>query len=151
MVAGAGLFRERSRAADPRSYRCVDRSWPLSSHSRDRRKRYGVARLQLRSMPVTGAPALLHIVGYVTGASLYAMLLARVVRTRGPSHRFTISTAILGLAWNVGELSAHVLDGFGLMVARDWMAAMSYAALGFLAAVAVASATRGERDETRSS
>jgi two-component system, LytTR family, sensor kinase len=97
-------------------------------------------------MPVTEAPALLHIVGYVTGASLYAMLLAMVVRTRGTGYRLTISTAILGLAWNVGELSAHALDGLGLTVARDWMAAISYAALGFLAAVAVASATRGERD-----
>ena len=102
------------------------------------------------SMPVTGAPALLHIVGYVTGASLYAMLLAMVIRTRGPGYRLTISTAILGLAWNVGELSAHALEGLGLMVARDWMAAISYAALGFLAAVAVASATRGERDGTTS-
>ena len=36
-------------------------------------------------MSETGAPALLHIVGYVTGASLYAMLLAMVLRTPGPA------------------------------------------------------------------
>jgi hypothetical protein len=98
-------------------------------------------------MVETGAPALLHIVGYLTGASLYAMLLAMVVRTRGPGHRLTLATALLGLAWNVGELSAHAFDGMGFAVARNWMASVSYAALGFLAAVAVASATREESSE----
>jgi two-component system, LytTR family, sensor kinase len=101
-------------------------------------------------MPDTGAPALLHIVGYLTGASLYAMLLAMVIRTRGPAYRLTLSTAILGLAWNLGELSAHALETVGLLVARDWMAGISYAALGFLAAVAVASATQGEARQERS-
>jgi hypothetical protein len=98
-------------------------------------------------MVETGTPALLHIVGYLTGASLYAMLLTMVVRTRGPGYRLTLATALLGLAWNVGELSAHAFDGIGMTVARNWMAGISYASLGFLAAVAVASATRGEPDE----
>jgi hypothetical protein len=103
-------------------------------------------------MSETGAPALLHIVGYVTGASLYAMLLVMVVRTQGPGYRMTLGTAALGLAWNVGELSAHAFDAMALPVARNWMAGVSYAALGFLAAVALASATRDESGhiETRS-
>ena len=82
----------------------------------------------------TNAPALLHVVGYLTGASLYAMLLAMVLQTRGPGYRLTLGTALLGLAWNIGELSAHLFDGLGVEWARDWMSAVSYAALGFLAA-----------------
>jgi two-component system, LytTR family, sensor kinase len=90
------------------------------------------------------APELLHIVGYVTGASLYAMLLAMVVRTRGPVYRLMLGAAALGLAWNLGELTAHALDSVGLLLARDLMSAASYAALGFLAAVAVHAAGRGQ-------
>jgi hypothetical protein len=98
-------------------------------------------------MPSPGAPALLHIVGYLTGASLYAMLLAMVIRTRGPGYRLTLATAVLGVAWNVGELTAHAFDSAGLLLARDLMSAISYAALGFLAAVAVHSAGRGHADD----
>ena len=93
------------------------------------------------------APELLHIVGYVTGASLYAMLLAMVVRTRGPAYRLMLGTAVLGVAWNFGELSAHALDSLSLVLARDLMSAVSYAALGFLAAVAVHSAGRGQGED----
>ena len=92
------------------------------------------------------APELLHIVGYVTGASLYGMLLTMVVRTRGPAYRLMLATAVLGVAWNLGELAAHALDSLGLVLARDLMAAVSYAALGFLAAVAVHSAGRGQSE-----
>jgi hypothetical protein len=54
---------------------------------------------------------------------------------------------LLGLAWNIGELSAHLFDGLGMAWARDWMSAVSYAALGFLAAVAVHSAGRGPGED----
>jgi len=101
-------------------------------------------------MTNAAAPALLHIVGYLTGASLYAMLLAMVVRTGGPRDRLTLATALLGVAWNVGELAAHALDEARLVAGRDWVSALSFAALGFLAAVAVHSAGHGPLDdETR--
>jgi two-component system LytT family sensor kinase len=93
------------------------------------------------------APELLHVVGYLTGVSLYAMLLAMVVRTGGPAYRLTLGTAVLGLAWNVGELTAHLFETLGLAVARDWMAGVSYAALGFLAAVVVHSAARRQQED----
>jgi hypothetical protein len=96
------------------------------------------------------APELLHVVGYLTGASLYAMLLAMVVRTGGPAYRLTLGTALLGLAWNVGELTAHIFDTLGLSLARDWMAGVSYGALGFLAAVVVHSAARRQDDDDAS-
>lgn len=95
----------------------------------------------------SATPPLLHLVGYLAGASLYAMLLAMVVRTRGPAYRLTLGTALLGLAWNVGELAAEGLERVGLTVAHDWMSAVSYAALGFLAAVTVHSAGRGQADD----
>ena len=96
---------------------------------------------------LTNAPALLHVVGYLTGASLYALLLAMVLQTRGPGYRLTLGTALLGLAWNIGELSAHMFDGLGVAWARDSMSAVSYGALGFLAAVAVHSAGRGPGED----
>ena len=93
------------------------------------------------------AAGLLHIVGYLTGASLYGMLLAMVLRSRGPAYRLMIGTALLGLVWNLGELSAHLFERAGLLVARDWISAVSYAALGFLAAVAVHAAGRAQVDD----
>jgi hypothetical protein len=93
-------------------------------------------------MASASAPALLHVVGYLTGASLYAMLLAMALRTRGSARRPTLGTAILGIAWNIGELATHGLESAGLTVASAWMAAVSYVALGFLAAVAVHAAGR---------
>jgi hypothetical protein len=98
-------------------------------------------------MTSLGAPELLHIVGYLTGASLYAMLLVMVVQAHGPAYRLTLGTALLGLAWNVGELTAHALERAGLLLARDWMAGVSYAALGLLAAVVVHSAARRQVDD----
>ena len=98
-------------------------------------------------MVTTGAPTLLHVVGYLTGASLYALLLGMVLRARGPAYRLTLGTALLGLAWNVGELAAHATDGMGFTHASDWFSAVSYAALGLLAAVAVHSAACGQIEE----
>lgn len=96
------------------------------------------------------APALLHVVGYLTGASLYAMLLAMVLMTRGATYRLTLTTALLGVAWNVGELAAHAFDGGGMPGVARWVSAISFAALGFLAAVVVHSSShRSSPDEDR--
>ncbi len=93
------------------------------------------------------APELLHIVGYLTGATLYAMLLSMVMRTGGGGDRLTIATALLGLGWNVGELSVLAFQVLALPGAGAWMSAASYAALGFLAAVAVHSASQAQASE----
>jgi hypothetical protein len=89
-----------------------------------------------------GTPLLLHVVGYLTGAVLYAMLLTMVTRRDGTGDRLTIGTALLGLTWNLGELTTHVLDAVGQPLASAWVAAISYGALGLLAAVVVHSAAR---------
>ena len=90
-------------------------------------------------------PELLHVVGYVTGAILYAMLLVMVLgeRTGG---RLTVGAALLGLTWNVGELLGHALHAAQWFTAQSWMAASSFAALGFLPAVVIHSVARTARD-----
>jgi hypothetical protein len=90
---------------------------------------------------------LLHVVGYLTGAALYAMLLAMAVRDRA-SDRLTLGTALLGLGWNVGELLVYTARGLDSRAAEPWLSAASFAALGFLAAVVVHSVSRGSLDDT---
>jgi two-component system, LytTR family, sensor kinase len=93
-------------------------------------------------MPTPGTPELLHLMGYVTGASLYAMLLAMVVRAQTGTDRLALVTALLGLAWNVGEMSSHAATALRAPYASTWLSAASYVALGFLAAVVVHSVSR---------
>jgi two-component system, LytTR family, sensor kinase len=98
-------------------------------------------------MPTPGTPALLHIVGYLTGATLYAMLLVMVSRAPGGADRLALATALLGLAWNIGELLAHGAVAAGYSAAEPWLAASAFGALGLLAAVVVHSVSRVRSDE----
>jgi two-component system LytT family sensor kinase len=92
-------------------------------------------------MLTTAAPELLHIVGYLTGAALYAMLLAMVVRA-SRADRLMVVTAAFGIAWNLGELLVQAGRRAGTLAAVGWLEAASYSALGALAAVVVHSVTR---------
>ncbi len=94
-------------------------------------------------MPATAAPTLLHVVGYLTGASLYGLLLVMALSSRGAARRPVLWTGLLGLGWNAGELATHLADALGHPSLAAWCGALSYAALGFLAAVAVHAAGRG--------
>ena len=94
-------------------------------------------------------PALLHIAGYLTGATLYAMLLAMVLSTQSSESRPAIVTAFLGLTWNVGELSMHIASTLEHPLLASWLAAASYGALGLLAAVVVHSVSEGSVDDNR--
>jgi hypothetical protein len=78
---------------------------------------------------LTSAPDLLHVVGYLTGAALYAMLLAMALRDRS-GDRLTLGTAVIGLAWNLGELGVSVLRGLQWFGAAAVLAAASFGALG---------------------
>jgi len=100
-------------------------------------------------MLATETPELLHIVGYITGATLYAMLLVMVARAKERADTLALVTAVLGLSWNVGEISVHTADALALATASAWLAALSYSALGLLAAVvvhSVAARIQGSRD-----
>src|ERR1700759_3553605 len=103
--------------------------------------------------------ALINLLGFTTGAVLYAMLLAMVLRhpalTSGvagasPSGaRFSVSfndlllaTAILGLLWNAGALATYGVRDFGFAEPFPVIVALSSTALGFLPAVVAHAALR---------
>ncbi len=102
-------------------------------------------------MTASNAADVLNLVGFLAGAALYAMLLGLVLRqqrraARDDSERvdwLPLATAVLGLAWNVGELAAYALPRLGLLPESVSLAAMSFPALGLLAAVVVHSVARG--------
>jgi two-component system LytT family sensor kinase len=99
------------------------------------------------------AAEVLNLVGFVTGTALYAMLLTLVLRgspgsaVHGnpdglPSQYLPLATGVLGLVWNLGELSAYALPRLGYFTESIGLWAMSFPALGLLAAVVVHSVAR---------
>jgi two-component system LytT family sensor kinase len=96
---------------------------------------------------------LLNLVGLSTGVVLYAMLLAMVVRAaRGAgAARFDpllLTTALLGLVWNLCALPAYELPKVGIEGPFTFLIAAGFSALGFLPAVVVQSVLRDERDHS---
>jgi two-component system LytT family sensor kinase len=92
--------------------------------------------------------ALVHLVGFTTGIILYAMLAVMTLRrTAGEGaddtvNRIPLAAAVLGLLWNVGALVIYSLRDFGISEPSPALIALAFAALGFLPAVVVHSATR---------
>jgi hypothetical protein len=69
-------------------------------------------------------PELLHVLGYVTGVVLHAMLLAMVLDERR-GDRLTVGAALLGLTWHVGELLRHAAQALHGFAAEPGIAAGS--------------------------
>jgi two-component system LytT family sensor kinase len=102
-------------------------------------------------MTESAAAALLNLLGYITGLSLYTMLL--VMLLNGPragsalnaeadrADRLPLLTALLGLAWNLGALLDFGIRNFGGWQSPSLLAA-AFTALGFLPAVVVHSVLR---------
>ena len=95
--------------------------------------------------------ALVHLVGFTTGVVLYAMLgvmtRRRLSYVVAPSDardadRIPLATAVLGIVWNVGAMLVFAARDFDIAYSSPWVAAVSYAALGFLPAVVVHSTLR---------
>ncbi len=102
-------------------------------------------------MIAPNAAEVLNLVGFVTGTALYAMLLALVLRgspgskghPRGlPPQYLPLATGVLGLIWNLGELAAYSLPRLGYFNESIGLWAISFPALGLLAAVVVHSVAR---------
>src|SRR5262245_35689804 len=111
-------------------------------------------------MNASAAAALLNLLGYITGLSLYTMLLMMLLE--GPraassvgtdansdtgmdsekTDRLPLLTALLGLAWNLGALLDLGLHNFGGWRSSSLIAAAAFTALGFLPAVVVHSVLR---------
>lgn len=102
--------------------------------------------------------ALINLLGFTTGIVLYAMLLVMVLRhpayaqptgsTRTrlifgwSANGLLLTTAILGLLWNIGALATFGLRDLRLAEPYPVLIALAYTALGFLPAVVVHSALK---------
>jgi signal transduction histidine kinase len=93
---------------------------------------------------------LLHLVGFITGIVLYAMLGAMTFRQRpralslDDEHamRMPLAAAVLGMVWNIGSLVIYGLSDFQIGRPSPVFVAIAFTALGFLPAVVVDSAVR---------
>lgn len=98
---------------------------------------------------------LLNLIGLSMGIALYAMLLVMVVRTGrtrpdGASvDPLLLSTAILGLTWNLCALPVYELLKIGMSGPFRLFTALGFSALGLLPAVAVHSVLRRDRGHLR--
>ena len=93
-------------------------------------------------MPPSNLAPLVHLVGFLTGAALYALLLTVAARRRSTSDFLPLLTALLGLVWNVSGLAAFGIRDFAGQEPSPWLMATAYSALGFLPAVVVHSVLR---------
>ena len=94
------------------------------------------------AMTGAGSFDVLHLVGFLTGAVLYGMLIVMVARPPARADTFALSTGLLGFVWNVGELAAYAARFAGLGLSVAWIHAFSFTALGLLASVVVHSVAR---------
>jgi hypothetical protein len=102
--------------------------------------------LIIGAMPPHNVAALVHLVGFLTGAALYGMLFALVLRRRVGDNRLPVFTAILGLIWNVSGLAVFGVRDFAGVDPPPFLIATAYSALGFLPAVVVHSVLRSQSE-----
>ncbi len=95
-----------------------------------------------------GAPSSFHLVGYLAGTVIYALLLVTLWQSRHAGHpRGGIAIGVLGMVWNLGNLIAAAVASTALGWARPLVDAVAYTALGALPAVAAHSAFRAPDTE----
>ena len=103
-------------------------------------------------MNALNSASLINLLGFTAGVALYGLLLAMVVRHRRTKDKISFdlllsATAVLGLLWNVGELSVFIWKDFGTAQDSPFILAISYSALGFLPSVVVHSAWKNSENE----
>jgi signal transduction histidine kinase len=106
-------------------------------------------------MTAKSIATLINLLGFFTGASLYAMLLAMVVRKPQqksqkiplvlPNNKLLLVTAILGFFWNVGAVGIYAFPDLGVENKLPWLVAASFTTLGFLPSVVVHLVLRSEQ------
>jgi two-component system LytT family sensor kinase len=99
---------------------------------------------------VDSSTALVHLLGFLAGIVLYAMLGVMTLRSgrsgapAGRSHdRIPLATSGLGLLWNAGALVIYGTRDLG-GAPNAWFEAAAFAALGFLPAVVVHSSLQAQ-------
>lgn len=95
--------------------------------------------------------SLINLLGFTVGVALYFLLLVMVLRHRKPKtiDFLLLTTSILGLFWNAGELFEFVRRDFGQIPTLPILQAISYSALGFLPSVVVYSALKNAGIENK--
>src|SRR5215470_2624760 len=93
------------------------------------------------------AASVVNLLGYTTGAILYAMLFWMVLRSN--SDRLSLLTGALGLVWNIGGFLGYGLYGIGFLGFSPLLLAIALSALGFLPAVVVHSVLRSQGISSR--
>jgi anti-sigma regulatory factor (Ser/Thr protein kinase) len=105
-------------------------------------------------MNALNTASLINLLGFTVGIALYALLLVMVMRHRR-TRRFSsldfllLATSLLGVLWNLGELSVFVWRDFGQTSVSPVLTAISHSALGFLPPVVVHSAWKNAETENR--
>ena len=104
--------------------------------------------------PSTVAATTVNLIGFVTGTTLYVMLIAMVRRDRsargsvfGWRARLPLATGICGVVWNVGGLAAFCLPDLGAAQPSPVIAVLAFSALGALPAVVVQSLLESRRGQ----
>ncbi len=95
--------------------------------------------------------SLINLLGFTVGVALYFLLFVMVLRHRKPRtvDFLLLTTSVLGLLWNAGELFEFVRRDFGQIPTLPVLQAISYSALGFLPSVVVYSAWKNAGFENR--
>src|SRR5690242_2907293 len=102
------------------------------------------------------AATLINLIGFITGAALYTMLLVMVFRSKNSAYplsskpgkphlsinRLLLLTAILGFSWNIGAFGLYGLHNLGIGQSSPLFIAVTFTTLGFLPAVVVHSVLR---------
>lgn len=99
-------------------------------------------------MNVLNPAVLINLLGFTVGVALYALLLVMVVRYRRKNTKIDLlllTTAVLGLLWNTGELfTLFYRDFVQTTEFSPMLPAVSFSALGFLPSVVVHSAEKSK-------
>lgn len=106
-------------------------------------------------MTAKSVATLVNLLGFVTGAALYAMLLAMVLRQPQqaknktllvlPNNKLLLITALLGFFWNVGAVAIYGIPDLGMEKTFPFLVVASFTTLGFLPSVVVHLVLRSEQ------
>src|SRR5882757_3887431 len=94
---------------------------------------------------------IVDLLGFLTGAALYVMLVAMVWRERivegkpllSRRGRLPLLTGLCGLVWNLGAFASFASQVAGVQPPHPIIVALAFGALGFLPAVVVHSLLEG--------
>ncbi len=98
-------------------------------------------------MNVLNSAVLINLLGFTVGVALYGLLLVMVIRYRSGKSKvdfLLLTTAVLGLLWNTGELFSIFYRDFFQTSISPMLSAVSFSALGFLPSVVVHSAEKSK-------